>query len=95
MLYELCKGKGYDLSRNHLDCGKMIFSREQKVICGGSGCGCCATVLSSAILPALENGEIERVLFVATGALLSPLSSLQGESIPSIAHAAVIERRVV
>ena len=95
MLYELCKGKGYDVSHNHLDCGKMIYSKDQKVICGGSGCGCCAAVLSSAILPALEEGEIERVLFVATGALLSPLSSLQGESIPSIAHAAVIERRAV
>ena len=70
----------------------MIFSGEQKTVCGGSGCGCCAVTLASHILPAIETGDYERVLFVATGALLSPLSSLQGESIPSIAHAAVLER---
>ena len=92
MFYELCRLKGYDLSPNHSDCGMMIFSREQKVICGGSGCGCCASVLCSHILPSIEKGKLKRILFVATGALLSPLSSLQGESIPSIAHAAVIER---
>ena len=95
MLYELSENKGVDIRKKHLDCGVMVYSKDQKVICGGSGCGCCATVLSSAILPAIECGELERVLFVATGALLSPLSSLQGESIPSIAHAAVIERRRV
>ena len=95
MLYELCGSKGVDIRGRHLDCGVMIYSKDQKVICGGSGCGCCATVLSSAILPAIECGELNRVLFVATGALLSPLSSLQGESIPSIAHAAVLERRSV
>lgn len=93
MLYELCIEKGHDISRNHSDCGLMIFSPSQRVICGGSGCGCCSVVLSAEILPKIESGVFERILFVATGALLSPLSSLQGESIPSIAHAAVIERR--
>ena len=92
MLHELCISKGVDIRDRHYDCGKMIFSKDQNVICGGSGCGCCATVLSSHILPLIEEGYWNRVLFVATGALLSPLSSLQGESIPSIAHAAVIER---
>ena len=92
MLLELCGKRGFDLGANHSDCGLMIFSKEQKVICGGSGCGCCASVLCSEILPALERGELSRILFVATGALLSPLSSLQGESIPAIAHAAVLER---
>ena len=92
MLLELCGKRGCDLGSNHSDCGLMIFSKEQKVICGGSGCGCCASVLCSEILPALERGELSRILFVATGALLSPLSSLQGESIPAIAHAAVLER---
>lgn len=95
LLYELCLSKGYDIESVHDDCGMMIFDKEQKVICGGSGCGCCASVLSSYILPEIESGNYERILFVATGALLSPLSSLQGESIPSIAHAAVIERRSV
>ena len=93
LLYELCRAKGWEIERVHDDCGVMIFSKEQKTVCGGSGCGCCASVLSAHILPELENGNYERVLFVATGALLSPLSSLQGESIPSIAHAAVLERR--
>ncbi len=93
MLYELCYSKGFDISEVHEDCGRKIFSKEQKTVCGGSGCGCCASVLASSILPEIEKGELKRILFVATGALLSPLSSLQGESIPSIAHAAVIERR--
>ena len=92
LLYELCRSKGYDIEAVHEDCGVMIFSGEQKTVCGGSGCGCCAVTLASHILPAIETGDYERVLFVATGALLSPLSSLQGESIPSIAHAAVLER---
>lgn len=92
LLYELCRDKGYDVSVNHEDCGNLIFSKDQKVICGGSGCGCCATVLSAEILRRIESGELNRILFAATGALLSPLSSLQGESIPSISHAAVIER---
>lgn len=93
MLYELCLSKGYDIGEVHTDCGLMIFSESQKVMCGGSGCGCCASVLSAEILPNIESGKWKKVLFVATGALLSPLSSLQGESIPSIAHAAVLERR--
>ncbi|MBO6060662.1 MAG: stage V sporulation protein AD [Clostridia bacterium] len=93
MLYELCYSRGVDITGRHLDCGLLIFSPEQKVVCGGSGCGCCSVVLASDILPKLETGEYERILFVATGALLSPLSVLQGESIPSIAHAAVLERR--
>ncbi len=94
LFYELCHSKGYDVSRVHSDCGMLIFSKEQKVICGGSGCGCCASVLAAELLPMLEEGEWKRILFAATGALLSPLSSLQGESIPSIAHAIVIERSV-
>lgn len=92
LFLELCRSKGYDVAKVHSDCGCMIFSPSQKVVCGGSGCGCCASVLASHVLPALERGEFKKVLFVATGALLSPLSSLQGESIPSIAHAAVLER---
>lgn len=92
MLYELCYEKGFDIENVHDDCGLMIFSNEQKVMCGGSGCGCCASVLCSVLLPMIESGDLERVLFTATGALLSPLSSLQGESIPCIAHAVVLER---
>jgi stage V sporulation protein AD len=65
----------------------------QDVGAGGSGCGCCASVLGAQILPALEKGLWRRVLFAATGALLSPTSSQQGESIPGISHALVFERR--
>ena len=92
MLYELCSARGYDIRDIHEDCGMLMFSKEQKVVCGASGCGCAATVLCARILPKIESGELKRVLFLATGALLSSVSSLQGESIPGIAHAAVIER---
>lgn len=91
MLLELCYSNGFDISGLHTDCGLLVYSEEQKTVCGGSGCGCCSVVLASRILPLLECGTYKRVLFVATGALLSPLSVLQGESIPSIAHAAVLE----
>ncbi len=92
MLYELCRARGYDIEKVHTDCGMLMFSEEQNAVCGASGCGCAATVLSSHILPELDSGRYRRILFLATGALQSAVSSLQGESIPGIAHAAVIER---
>jgi len=58
---------------------------------GGSGCGCSASLLASFILPRIKAGSWKRVLFMATGALLSPTTSQQGESIPGVAHALVIE----
>ena len=83
---KLCLTEGYDVP-NHLDCGKMIYDAEaQKVKAGGSGCGCSASVLCSYFLPMLERREIGRILFMATGALMSPTSFQQGESIPGIAH---------
>ena len=91
MLYELCGNKGIDISKNHNDCGKLVFSEKQNVVCGASGCGCAASVLSSYFLPMVERGEFKRILFLATGALLSPVTTLQGESIPCISHAVVIE----
>jgi len=94
MLYELCRERGHDISNHHTDCGLLMFSKDQNVLCGASGCGCAATVLAADILPKLETGEYKRILFLATGALMSSVSSLQGESIPGIAHAAVIERIV-
>jgi len=62
------------------------------VNCGGSGCGCSAVVLGSHLLPELAAGKWERILFLATGALMSPQSTLQGETIPGIAHGVAIER---
>lgn len=86
LVAKLCAMEGYDLP-NHLDCGKLIFDADtQNVGSGGSGCGCSASVLSAYFLPMLERGEIHDILFMATGALMSPTSFQQGESIPSVAH---------
>ncbi len=74
-----------------MDCGMMIFAPEQDTHCGGSGCGCSASVLNSMLMRRLSQGELKRILFMATGALLSPVSSMQGETIPGIAHAVVLE----
>jgi len=75
------------------DCGLLIYHPNQPVMAGGSGCGCCATVAFGHILNRMKKGELKKVLIVATGALLSPLSYQQNESIPCIAHAVVIERQ--
>ena len=78
---------GYDLSKNHLDCGGLIFNDEsQNTESGGSGCGCSAVVSSGYLYKKLMKREIKKVLLVSTGALMSTTSSLQGESIPGIAH---------
>lgn len=75
----------------HNDCGLLIYDREkQDVHAGGSGCGCAASVLNAHILKRMEQGELKKVLLTATGAMMSLTSSLQGESIPSVAHAVLI-----
>ena len=71
---------------NHTDCGNVIFGENQNVQSGASGCGCGATVLAADILPGIRDGQLDNILFVATGALLSPSTTMQGESIPCIAH---------
>lgn len=92
ILRDLMERNGYPLGKNYSDCGHMMFTNKQRTFQGGSGAGCCATVLNSYINKQLLNGTFKKVLFCATGALLSPLSSQQGESIPGICHAVVIER---
>ena len=87
MLRELAAEANMDLEDRHMDCGSMIFSPAQQYHCGGSGCGCSAVLLAGYMLPQLERGAVKRVLFLSTGALMSPLSACQGESIPGIAHA--------
>ena len=83
----LNKDYDYDISSVHNDCGLMIYDLEgQDVHAGGSGCGCSGAVVNSYIMKKLVNKELNKVLFVGTGALLSATSALQGESIPSIAH---------
>lgn len=92
LLLELLKTReNVDISKVHNDCGMMIYDRKkQDVHAGGSGCGCCASVLCSHIFKKMKKKELKRILVVATGALLSPISSLQNESIPGIAHAVEI-----
>ena len=87
LLYELFERDNIDLKGYHKDCGNMIFdAKKQDVHAGGSGCGCSASVLCSEILNEMRNGQMKNIIFCATGALMSPTSSQQGESIPSIAH---------
>ncbi len=71
---------------NHIDCGMIIYDEEQKVQSGASGCGCSASVIAAKFLPEFEKEKLNNILFIATGALLSPATSMQGESIPCIAH---------
>jgi len=87
---------GLPLGQNYDDCGCMIFDpKRQDVHAGGSGCGCSAAVLCGSILHRLRKKELRHVLFCGTGALLSPMSTQQGESIPAVCHAVAIgsERR--
>jgi stage V sporulation protein AD len=87
LLYELMSREGFDIRCHHSDCGMMIYDLEkQDVHSGGSGCGCSASILNSYIMHRFEEGQFKNILFMSTGALMSPTSSMQGESIPSIAH---------
>lgn len=88
---ELMTVKGLDVEKKLYDCGCGIFSPDQDTHAGGSGCGCSSVVMAAHILPKLRSGELKKVLFIATGALMSPTSGLQGESIPAVAHAVRIE----
>lgn len=91
ILIDLMEENGYKLGNNYCDCGQIIFSREQSVLMGGSGCGCSACMINSFFIDKIRKKEYKKVLFLATGALLSTTACQQGESIPGIAHAVVIE----
>ena len=91
ILMDLMEYNGYKIGNNYNDCGQMIFSNTQKTFMGGSGCGCGASILNSYIYSRMRNNELKSVLFIATGALMSTVSSQQGNSIPSIAHAVSIK----
>lgn len=87
LLRELMEKQNYPVDHCHTDCGLMLYDREkQDAHAGGSGCGCGASVMCGHIMPLLRDGVLKNVLFVATGALLSPTVVQQGESIASIAH---------
>ncbi len=92
ILIKLLREKGFDISKQHMDCGIEIYDRTtQDTHSGGSGCGCSAVTLSASLLPQLEKGTYRRILFVPTGALLSTTSFHEGQSVPGIAHGVVIE----
>lgn len=83
--------KGFDVEKQHVDCGELIYNICECEYQGGSGAGCSAVVFNSYIYDKLIKGKYKKVLLMATGALLSSVSSQQGDSIPAIAHAVVIE----
>ncbi|BCJ97722.1 stage V sporulation protein AD [Anaerocolumna chitinilytica] len=92
ILIDLLKQDGFDITKNHMDCGIEMFDKEtQDTHSGGSGCGCSAITLTGYVLPKLRRREWKRVLFVPTGALLSTVSFNEGNPVPGIAHAVVIE----
>lgn len=88
----MIKQENIDISAVHEDCGLMIFDIEKQkdTGAGGSGCGCSGAVVCSDILNRIESGELKRVLFVGTGALMSGISTLQSESIPAVAHGVLL-----
>ena len=90
LVKHLMDKSGYDIF-NHVDSGELIYNLDEEDFQGGSGAGCGTVVMASYIYPKLLNGEFKRVLFSATGALLSTVSSQQGESIPGISHAVWLE----
>ena len=94
LLKKLCNDNDIDIEKNHVDCGEMIYNIDENEFQGGSGAGCSAVVFNSYVYKRLTERKFNKVLFIATGALLSTLSSQQGESIPSIAHAVAIENGV-
>ncbi len=91
ILRDLCRERGIELGQRYSDCGEMIFSSDQECYSGGSGAGCSACVLNSFLLGKMHEHEYNRILLVATGALMSPTTSFQGESIPAICHGIILE----
>ncbi len=90
---EFFQQDGVDMSKNYQDCGMLLYDiQKQDMHAGASGCGCAASVLCGYLLRQMEANHLKKILFAPTGALLSPTSSFQGESIPSICHALTIEK---
>lgn len=88
----LMESRGYDIKNNYNDCGCLIFDcQKQDTHAGGSGCGCCATTFCGYVYNQLQAKKIKKVLLCATGALMSPTTAQQNESILGIAHAVSIE----
>lgn len=91
MLYDLFKRDGVDIKKRHNDCGLLLYDREsQDVHAGGSGCGCSACMMCGHFLKRVKSGDLKRILYAATGALMSPTMVQQGGAIPGISHAVEI-----
>jgi stage V sporulation protein AD len=89
---EILNRQGVNIEKKYTDCGILMFDKEtQDTHAGGSGCGCCATVFGGYLYDKLKNKEINRLLLIATGALMSTTTIQQGESILGVAHAVAIE----
>ena len=87
LLYQCLEDNHVDVRPVHQDCGLLLYDRQrQDVHAGGSGCGCSASVLCGHLLRRMERGELRNILFCATGALMSPTSSQQGQAIPGVCH---------
>lgn len=91
ILIDLMEERGVKLGKNYCDCGQMMFRLNQQSLMGASGCGCSASILNSVIINQMKKGVYNKILFMATGALLSTTASQQGETIPAVTHAVVIE----
>lgn len=95
ILIDLLRNQGYDISSNYMDCGIEIFDPDvQDTHAGGSGCGCSAITLAGYILRKMRKRVWNRILFVPTGALLSTVSFNEGQTVPGIAHAVMLENDV-
>lgn len=91
ILIDLLLQKDMNIEKQHMDCGIEIYDETQDAHAGGSGCGCSAVVLSAYILKQIESGTWKKVLFIPTGALLSKVSYNEGQAVPGVAHAIVLE----
>ncbi|MBR2967517.1 MAG: stage V sporulation protein AD, partial [Clostridia bacterium] len=92
ILRDLMMEQGYYLGQRYIDCGNMMYDSSQKCYQGGSGAACSATIFNSFVLDKIIDGTYRKVAYFATGALMSTQSCYQGETIPCISHAVVIER---
>lgn len=93
LIEQLVAQNGYEISDRYTDCGILIFNGSQDVHAGGSGCGCSAVVTCGYLMEQLKTGRYKRFMGIGTGALLSPCSVQQGDTVPGIGHAVVIEAR--
>ncbi|MBQ8143880.1 MAG: stage V sporulation protein AD [Butyricicoccus sp.] len=91
LLVDLFQRKHIDITPSYGDCGSMLYREKQDVHAGGSGCGCSAAVLCGDILRRMAKGEIGRIIFAGTGALMSPTSVQQGQPIAGVCHAVILE----